>query len=161
MNKKERNTRQHFPVDVSRLRPYTREEIEYEKEHPGTDIFLNALANPRPRAPKKKALENELQSLVGGNLEKQGIPIQYQVPCDAGIADIVTPKAIYEIKLSLNPDMLFKAIGQVLVYREQINPLVKAFIVGYKGKHSSQQMKAIQETAKKLGVEIIFWEAAQ
>src|SRR5258706_11461628 len=42
--------------------------------------------------------ESKLEALVGQSLEEQGIVVRYQVQCDAGIADIVTPGAIYEIK---------------------------------------------------------------
>jgi hypothetical protein len=147
---KMRKEREHFPVDVSKLRPYTSAEIEEARNGSSTDPFLSVFfrKSDRPKKPKRKTLESELQSLIGEGLKNQGISVQYEVACDAGIADIVTPDAIYEIKLNLNPDMLFKAIGQVLIYREQINPSAKAFIVGYKGRLSSQpQMEGIQIAA--------------
>lgn len=105
--------------------------------------------------------ENKLEALVGLSLEEQGISVQYQVKCDAGIADIVTPDAIYEVK----PDIcyahkMFEAIGQVVVYRQMINPSARAYVVGYpiRGGRTQKQLDAIQNAAKAVGVEVLFWD---
>ena len=42
----------------------------------------------------------------------------------------MTDDCIYEIKLTLTRDALFHALGQVLVYRNEINPSADACIVG-------------------------------
>lgn len=73
----------------------------------------------------EKNLENE----VLNHLRLQGIRVQVQVKCEAGIADIVTPIAIYELKHLLTRVELFKAVGQVLMYRQCINPDAQAIIV--------------------------------
>lgn len=118
-----------------------REQYNYGKKKPG-----------RP--------ESKLEALIGKSLEEQGIPVQYQVRCDAGIADIVTPNAIYEVKPEFHyPGKLYEAIGQVLVYRQWIKPSAQLFVVGYHntGGHSQKQFAAIQAAAKELGIQVIFW----
>jgi hypothetical protein len=119
-----------------------RERYDYGKKKPG-----------RP--------ESKLEALVGRALEAQGIPVEHQVRCEAGIADIVTSDAIYEVKSDIRyPGKLYEAIGQVLVYRQLINPSAQVFVVGYShvGGHSQKQLAAIQAAAKGFGVQIVFWQ---
>lgn len=103
-------------------------------------------------------LEHDLELAVGTSLEAQGISVRYQVPCDAGIADIVTPDAIYEIKVTLDDNSLFRALGQISIYRQQINPQAKAYIVGKPSLMEAKRKDAMISSAQALGVEIIFWE---
>lgn len=118
-----------------------RERLDYGKKKPG-----------RP--------EKKLEALIGKSLEDQGISVRYQVPCSAGIADIVTPDAIYEVKTDLYSNKLFEAIGQVLIYRQLINPSARVFVAGYahKGGRFAGQTASIQEAAKALRIELLFWE---
>lgn len=114
--------------------------------------------NPAPSNhinPKKD--EKALELSFGQSLEEQGISVQYQVKCDAGIADIVTPDAIYEIKDTLDENSFFKALGQISVYRQQINPAAKAFIVGRIEAMSLKRRNAMISSAQALGIEVIFW----
>ncbi len=103
--------------------------------------------------------ESKLEALIGKSLEEQGVSVQYQVKCEAGIADIVTPDAIYEVKPEIRyPAKLYEAIGQVLVYRQVINPSAQAFVAGYShtSGHSQEQLTAIQAAARGFGVQIVF-----
>jgi hypothetical protein len=116
--------------------------------------------SPQPSMAKPALLEKDLELAIGKSLEAQGAIVQHQVRCPSGIADIVTSDAIYEIKRELEASTIFSAIGQVLIYRQEINPQAKAYIVGYR--HTSQfraeQVEFIKSTAKSLGVEVLFWD---
>jgi hypothetical protein len=104
--------------------------------------------------------ESKLEALIGKSLEEQGVSVQYQVKCEAGIADIVTLDAIYEVKPEIRyPAKLYEAIGQVLVYRQVINPSAQAFVAGYShtSSHSQEQLTAIQAAARGFGVQIVFF----
>jgi hypothetical protein len=96
---------------------------------------------------KEKRLELEF----GKSLSGQGIPVQHQVRCEHGIADIVTPDAIYEVKASLSRGNIYRAASQVLLYRNCINPSAKAVIVGYPD--SKEPVNA--GIANALGIEMI------
>lgn len=55
-----------------------------------------------------------------------------QVRCYCGIADIVTDDSIIEVKVFLDRGPVLSAIGQVLAYRQCIDPSLKPFIAGRK-----------------------------
>ncbi len=71
----------------------------------------------------------------------------------AGIADIVTPSAIYEVKLWLTRDTLFEAIGQVLLYKQSIDPSRQAIIVGV-----NLGIESLIPTVNKIGIEVELWQ---
>jgi hypothetical protein len=96
---------------------------------------------------KEKRLELEF----GKSLSGQGIPVQHQVRCEHGIADIVTPDAIYEVKASLSRGNIYRAASQVLLYRNCINPSAKAVIVGYPDRKEPVNVGI----ANALGIEMI------
>ncbi len=77
-----------------------------------------------------------------------------QVHCSVGIADIVTDTSIIEVKYSLTRTHLFQAIGQVLSYRQAINPALIPIVIGYR---SSENIEGIIEAAKDMGVSVICW----
>lgn len=69
------------------------------------------------RDPREADLENALVY----RLQRLGIrPIERQVKCRAGIADVVTADTVYEVKLSLTRVSLFQAVGQVSVYAREL-----------------------------------------
>lgn len=118
--------------------------------------------NPERYKPKTKPplLEEELEEAIGKSLEEKGVAVQHQVKCQSGIADIVTPSAVYEVKRELDTSSVFSAIGQVLIYRQEINPQAKAFVVGYKhaSKFRTKQVESMKKSALALGVEVLFWD---
>ena len=100
----------------------------------------------------EQIIEKQIEKTLIKRLKNQGIPADPQFPCSAGIADIVTPSAIYEIKLRLTRDSLFHAIGQVLLYRESIDPSRQAIVVGV-----NSGIDDLIPLAKKIGVEVELW----
>jgi phage regulator Rha-like protein len=85
-------------------------------------------------------------------LKSQNIDTRRQVKCEAGIADIVTPDVIYEVKSVLNQSALQKAVSQVIAYRACINPKSEIAVLGKK-----YHKEVSINFAKKLGVEILYW----
>src|SRR4051794_9471737 len=77
--------------------------------------------------------EPELRAIIVQALRASGIAVEEQVICGAGMADIVTARrdAVIEIKLDLNRKAIQWAVGQVLLYRQAINPNARAIDVGY------------------------------
>jgi hypothetical protein len=108
------------------------------------------------RVPKEKVdkTEKRIEKAFAATLTNQGIPVQHQVKCKAGIADIVTPDAIYEVKAYLTRSSIQKGIAQVLAYRACIHPSAKVAVVGYAYKKQPVDFKFAQA----LGVDVIVWE---
>lgn len=77
------------------------------------------------------------------------------LPKSVGRADIVTDEAVYEVELTLTRAKRFEAIGQVLIYRQSINPDLKAIVIGCR---SRENIEAIIENAKAIGVEVQTWD---
>lgn len=101
-----------------------------------------------------KFAEKEIELALESKLIAQNIDVQRQVHCEAGIADVVTPNAIYEIKDELSKGKLREAIAQVIAYRACINPKAIAIVVGRKhGKYNPDT-----KYAKMLGVKVMIWE---
>lgn len=101
----------------------------------------------------EKLLERSIENAYVGLLAHRGHRVGRQVRCANGIADIVTDTAIYEVKLRLTRESLFQAVGQVLLYRQAINPTLEAHIVGQDG-----GVADLVEPLKALGISVTFWE---
>jgi hypothetical protein len=113
----------------------------------------------RPIAAKYEALdesgftlESKLERDFSSYLTSLGANVRTQVRCDSGVADIVTENKIYELKHKLNRSSFFSAIGQVLLYRQRINPKAAVAIVC-----RISLVPELHEVAKELGVEVIVW----
>jgi len=70
---------------------------------------------------KKNILESDVESALCRQLQRKHISYSRQFQCDAGIADVVTSTAIFEVKRDLNRKTLYEAIGQLYAYRGAIN----------------------------------------
>jgi hypothetical protein len=65
--------------------------------------------------------EADLEYALARRLRAFGIrPVEHQVRTAAGIADVVTPDTVYEVKLRLTRVSLFQAVGQVSVYAREL-----------------------------------------
>src|SRR4051812_33920516 len=78
--------------------------------------------------------EPELRAEIVQVLRANGIDVDEQVTCAAGVADIVTSSRdlIIECKIELNRRAILMALAQLLIYRQAINPAARAIIVGYR-----------------------------
>src|SRR5215207_8900433 len=99
--------------------------------------------------------EPELRAAIVQTLGASGIAVEEQVVCDAGMADIVTARrdAVIEVKLDLNRKQIQWAVGQVLLYRQAINPSARAIVVGY----ATSETAGLVDWAAAVGVEIVTW----
>lgn len=104
--------------------------------------------------------EESLESMLSEYLTAHSKRNRRQMSNAAGVADIVTDDAIYEVKLHLTRSKYLKAIGQVLLYRQAINPGLRAVVVGPKGEEELPT-----ELAAQIGVETWLcddiWELGQ
>jgi hypothetical protein len=100
--------------------------------------------------------ERGIEVALARQLRKQGHKVQRQIQCESGIADVVTEEAVYEIKFTLTRSRLFEAIGQVLIYRQAINPNLKAVVLGKPPKDG--KIEEIIDCAQRLGVEVQIWK---
>lgn len=96
----------------------------------------------------EKAIENRMAEI----LLLSGLEVRQQVRCAVGIADIVTDIGVYEVKTYLDARTFFSALGQVILYREAINPDGKAWIVGL---DSGAEIVDMIEHARRLRVDVI------
>jgi hypothetical protein len=106
--------------------------------------------------------EKDLHEKIEYDLKSKGLNFRSYVPCSGrqtdivGWADIITAQEVIEIKHLITRDSFFKAVGQVLLYREAINRELKAKVIC-----TSDVVEELEELvllAKKIGVEIVFWE---
>ena len=99
--------------------------------------------------------EGDIEKEIAQSLRNQGHRVRRQVRCGTGVADIVTEEAVYEVERTLTHGSLFEGIGQALIYRQSINPELKAIVIGRK---SSENIKPIIKNAKIIGVEVQIWD---
>jgi hypothetical protein len=99
--------------------------------------------------------ETTLRHAIAANLREQGAVVREQVATAAGIADIVTDSAVYEVKFFLSRLVIFEAIGQVLLYRQALNPSLRAIVVGFRDPRSD--IASLVPYAKQATVEVMFW----
>jgi len=85
-------------------------------------------------------------------LQAQGHRVRRQVRCRAGVADIVTDDSVIEVEYYLSRAKLFEAVGQVLLYRQAINPSARAIIVA-----QAVERWAPVDVARELGIEVVIW----
>jgi hypothetical protein len=97
--------------------------------------------------------EPALRAAIAQTLRAHGIAVDEQVVCAAGAADLVTARrdVIYEVKLHLNRRALQQAVGQLVLYRQAINPTARAIIVGY----ATAETAALLPTITVLGIEVV------
>lgn len=98
--------------------------------------------------------EKDLERCLVRFYKKKKKGCRYQVQCDAGIADIVTDDAVIEVEYTLSRSKAFEAIGQVLAYRQAINPFAKAEIVALS---IDNQAMPIVYAAMQLGIIFRVW----
>jgi len=99
--------------------------------------------------------EAYLEDCIARALDRRGINYERQVRCSAGIADIVTPQAIIELKDYLSIKELFSATGQVIAYQQVINPKARLWIVGLA---IDQTAIKVAKAVAKAGVSVLVWD---
>jgi DNA-binding Xre family transcriptional regulator len=121
--------------------------------HPSSVIIGNSVTGERP-TPRWRT-EPELRAAIAATLRAHGIALAEKIPCAAGEADIVTTRRdlVIECKLHLTRKNLYTAVGQVLIYRQTINPAARAVIVGY----MTPETAALMPHIASLGIEIVCW----
>jgi hypothetical protein len=72
----------------------------------------------------------QFQDVMAEQLRLKGKKVQQNVRCSAGVIDIVADNWVVEIKSNLNRSELFKAIGQVLTYRDSYSISMQPVIIG-------------------------------
>lgn len=100
--------------------------------------------------------EPEIHAALVQMLRAQGVALAPRVVCLSGELDVVTADrtVIYEIKYRLSRRALYQALGQVLLYRQCLNPAARAIIVGY----ATPDTFALLPSIEALGVEVMVWE---
>jgi hypothetical protein len=97
--------------------------------------------------------EASIISMLAKILSADG-PVETEVDCGPGRADIVTRDAVIEVERVLDRHSMFCAIGQVLVYRQAIDPGRKAVVAGMPDWR--KESRVLHRYAKEFGVEV--WE---
>src|SRR5262245_22531388 len=74
-----------------------------------------------------------LRAAIAEALRANGLRVEEQVACTAGVADIAAAdrSVIYEVKHRLTRKALQQATGQLMLYRQAINPAARAVVIGY------------------------------
>jgi hypothetical protein len=97
--------------------------------------------------------EADIEANIARRLRAQGIgPVDTQVRTAAGIADIVTPDTVYEIKLSLTRVSLFQAVGQVSLYARELERPRRIIIGAW-----TPETDRLAAHIRKLGIEVEAW----
>ena len=112
-------------------------------------------AQPR-LAVQHRFRERDVVATLVTDLRRANVPVAREVKCAAGVADVVTPDAVYEVELLLSRDVLFHALGQVLLYRAALDHGKRAVIVGLHD--PSSPVTALLPFVQQLGVEVMFYK---
>jgi len=96
--------------------------------------------------------EKDLEDEFLKYLKSKTVSCKRQMRCKAGIADVVTVEKIYELKGVLTHSNFYKAVGQVQVYRQAINPEAGMVILCH-----VSSVPHLHPHAHHLGIEIIEW----
>lgn len=97
--------------------------------------------------------EADIEANVAARLKARGIrPVEQQVRTRAGIADIVTPDAVYEVKLSLTRVSLFQAVGQVSVYARELERPNRVIVGQW-----TNETNRLAASVRKLGIAVEAW----
>ena len=102
-----------------------------------------------------KGKEKVLIDKVARWYRGQGYKAETEYWCRAGRIDILTYAHVIEVILVLTRKKLFESIGQVLIYKQDMNNMLQAIVVGQR---SNERVTKIVETATELGVTVQFWE---
>ncbi len=101
----------------------------------------------------------ELQDELVIHLTEQGFNCRQYVPNSVGIADIVIDNAVLELKHLPDRDALYKAVGQVVLYRGAINKNLDAKIIcSYSSNISVSVLESASLAVKQFGLELIPWQ---
>jgi hypothetical protein len=100
--------------------------------------------------------EQRLTTAVVAKLRAHGAAVECNVLCAVGTADIVSSMrdVVYEVKARLTRAALFQAVGQVLLYRQCINPEARAVIVG----RPTAETALFLPWVAALGITVVCWE---
>lgn len=88
-------------------------------------------------------------------LERRGLHPVAEVRTAAGVADIVTGKAVYEVVPELTAEALRKAITRATAYRDALGDGYKAVIYGRRG---AEDVTDLEHEARSLGITINYWQ---
>lgn len=111
-----------------------------------------------PLARRQLRSEPELRAAVARWLTGQGVRLTGRMVSVAGEPDLITAThdTIYELKLVLNRPAIYSGLGQLLLYRQAINPQARVVLVGY----ATPDTLALQPLLDGLGVEVLPWQDA-
>lgn len=100
--------------------------------------------------------EQDMRTALIQLLQAQGLVLADRIVCHTGEPDIVIAdhSAIFEIKYRLTRKALHQALGQVLLYRQCLNPHARAIIIGYE----TPEIFSLLPYIKALNVEVVCWK---
>lgn len=99
--------------------------------------------SPRPTRVSLRVKCNIVDWLI-----KRGVDVRPTTKCDTGWPDLIFPGAIARIENDLTPSSFSKAVGDVLLWRECVDPSLQAVVICY----ASEEMEARVRYAERLGV---------
>ena len=104
--------------------------------------------------------EEDLQRAVVAYL--RGLPggeeVKEKVSCSAGVADIVTPDAVYELKERLDRSKWFESFGQALCYRDALDALRMKRPVIVCGSFYERTHEDLEPQEIKYGLQVLVWD---
>lgn len=119
---------------------------------------LASLPQPAHHLVPRGKLRSEpaLRTAISTWLQGQGIALASKKLCAAGEPDLLTSdhSVILEVKHQLHRKALYQALGQVLLYRQSINPAARAVIIGY----GTEDTPTLAPLIERLGVEVRCWD---
>lgn len=92
-----------------------------------------------------------IENALYAKLALSGGGVARQVQLRNGIADIVTPTHLYEVKSCLTRKSVYKAVGQLLVYAQELSNRTLV-IIGRSG-----DGLALRAAVQRLGIEMKIW----
>lgn len=104
-----------------------------------------------------RRLERETEDAVYAALLGRGIDAKRQVWVASGVIDLLTPEAIYEVKTFLTRDSILQGLGQLFVYRTELDggAARRLILLG----RETRETAVLVPTLARLGVEVEVWAA--
>lgn len=130
----------------------------YEPEAPAPSKRQVKVAQQRAVVPdaRQSLLEKDIENRLVAMYRLKGKTVEQQVRTAAGIIDVLTETAIFEIKLRLDRTSIVHAVGQLTLYAAVIDGNRRKIIVGQETPSTASMVSALNQA----GIEIGYWDSA-
>jgi len=143
---------------VAKMRAEVLDDVSAERRYvtgAGTEAVMDTSRIGRGGGLGLIANEAELVSAIVEDLRGRGYVPRQEVHCGIGFVDILNEDQVIEVKYRMDRESLYKAIGQVLLYREAVDASFGAKVVCTLAEPEALGVEI--GLVERLGVEVEVW----